>query len=218
MIRTLTIAAAVGVVLVATASTAKADVDASQTLQLVDFSAIEISGAYELDVEVGGDYGVRLTGSEADLERAEASVRNGALMLGSRKRQRSEKRHGDHESLRAVVTMPALDRLSVSGVVDADIRGVDAGAFRVTLSGVGEVNVTGRCGTIDARVSGVGELNARALECETADVALSGMGEASVFARDAAKAEVSGMGEINIYGSPKTVDKRGGFLAEINVH
>ena len=184
----------------------------SKTYELRDFSAIEISGAYELDVEVGDDYSVRLSGPEEEMSRAEVAVRDGALTLGSRKHR------GDRDGVLAVVTMPALDRLSVSGVVDADIRGVDAGAFKINLSGVGEVTVDGRCGQLYARVSGVGELDARALKCGSAEVSLSGMGEASVFARDVAKAEISGMGEINVYGSPKTVDKRGGFFAEINVH
>lgn len=190
----------------------------SQHYELQDFSAIEISGAYELKVVVGDDYSVVLTGPEEDLARAEVEVRKGALTLGSRKRTQREKRHGDHDGVMARVTMPALDRLSVSGVVDADISGVDAGVFKVNLSGVGEVTVAGRCRRLDARVSGVGELDARNLECGDADVTLSGMGEASVYARDTAKTEVSGMGEINVYGSPKRVDKRGGFFAEINVH
>ena len=191
---------------------------ARRTFELQDFSAIEISGAYELDVNVGGDYSVTISGHDAELARSEVSVRNGALVLGSRKRLHREKDHDGHNGLTATVTLPALDRLTVSGVVDADISGVDAGAFQINLSGVGEVNIAGRCKRLDARVSGVGELNAKALECAEADIALSGMGEASVYARDMAKAEVSGMGEINIYGSPKTVDKRGGFFSEISVH
>lgn len=184
----------------------------TKSYDLRDFSAIEISGAYRLDVDVGADYSVSLTGPEDEMSRAEIAVRDGALTLGSRKHR------GDRDAVFAVVTMPALDRLSVSGVVDADIRGVDAGSLKINLSGVGEVTVDGRCGHLFARVSGVGELDARALKCANAEVSLSGMGAASVFARDAAKAEISGMGEINVYGSPKTVDKRGGFLAEINVH
>ena len=189
-----------------------------RSFELQDFSAIEISGAYDLDVKVGGDYSVTISGHETELARSEVSVRKGALVLGSRKRVHREKDHDGHDSLTATVTMPALDRLTVSGVVDADISGVDAGAFEVNLSGVGEVKIEGRCKRLDARVSGVGELNARTLECAEADIALSGMGEASVYARETAKAEVSGMGEINIYGSPKTVDKRGGFFSEISVH
>lgn len=184
----------------------------SRTYDVRDFSAIEISGAYELVVDVGGDYSLELSGPESEMSRVSVDVRGGALMLDSRRHR------GDHEGVKARLTMPALEQLTVSGVVDADITGVDAGAFKVHLSGVGQVTIAGRCKRIDARVSGVGELDARGLECADAAVALSGMGEASVFARNSAKAEVSGMGEINIFGSPKSVDKRGGYFAEITVH
>ncbi|MCB2112698.1 MAG: DUF2807 domain-containing protein [Parvularculaceae bacterium] len=183
----------------------------SRTYDVRDFSSIEISGAYELDVAVGGEYGVRLEGPSKEMERALVKVADGALVLASRKHR------GDRDGLKASVTMPALDRLSVSGIVDADIRGVDAAGFKMNLSGVGEVDIQGRCRSLHARVSGVGELDAKSFECASVDVSLSGMGEASVYARERAKAEVSGMGEINIYGSPKTVDKRGGFFSEINV-
>ncbi|OFX04285.1 MAG: hypothetical protein A3E78_01140 [Alphaproteobacteria bacterium RIFCSPHIGHO2_12_FULL_63_12] len=204
--------------LVASATPAIAKDAVTRTFALQDFSAIEISGAYELNVKVGGDYSVAITGRESDLARAEASVRGGALVLDTTKRLHRDKDHDGRDSLSATVTMPALDALKVSGVVDADISGVDAGAFEVNLSGVGEVNIAGRCQRFEARVSGVGELNAKPLECADVDIVLSGMGEASIYARDSAKAEVSGMGEINIYGSPKTIDKRGGFFSEISVH
>ncbi|MGD9799908.1 MAG: head GIN domain-containing protein [Parvularculaceae bacterium] len=208
MVRVLAAVAAAAVM--SAASEAKDAV--SRTYEVQDFSAIEIGGAYELDVAVGGEYSLMLEGPEDEMARAEVSVKNGALVLSSKKHR------GDRDGVKATVTMPALERLSVSGVVDADIRGVDAGVFKVNLSGVGEVDVAGRCNTLHARVSGVGELDAKSFECASVDVSLSGMGEASVYARDRAKAEVSGMGEINIYGSPKTVDKRGGFFSEITVH
>lgn len=190
---------------------------AEQTFDLEDFKAIEIGGAYELDVVVGEDYSVRLSGPAEDMERVEARVEGDALLLNLKKRKRSDKRH-NRESVRAVITMPALERLTVSGVVEGDIRGVNADAFRLDLSGVGEVKLAGRCNMLTAHVSGVGELDAQGLACRKANIRVSGVGEASAYASEEASAEVSGMGEINIYGSPKRVDKRGGFLAEISVH
>jgi hypothetical protein len=204
-------------VLLGAVSPAAAGEDHSRLVDLKDFTAIEVSGAYELDVTVGDDYRVELTGSEDEVARADVTVKDGALVLGAKKKLRKVKHDHEH-TLRAVVNMPALDRVSVSGVTDADIRGVDAGDFKVNLSGVGDVTIEGRCGNLHARVSGVGELNAQDFRCAVVDVALSGMGEASVYARETAKAEVSGMGEIGIYGSPKTVDKRGGFFSEITIH
>lgn len=185
----------------------------SRTLDLRDFDAIEISGAYELDVIVGEDFSIELSGPSEEMARVEASLKNGALVLGSKKRHK-----GDHNGVRAVVTMPALTRIAVSGVADANVSGLKSDHFKLDLSGVGEVNVAGACGKLHARVSGVGEVDAQSLQCQDVDVRVAGIGEARVYARDSVSAEVSGMGAIMVYGSPKSVDKRGGFFSEIKVH
>jgi hypothetical protein len=147
------------------------------------------------------------------MERIEATLKDGALVLGSKRKIR-----GDHKGVRAVVTMPALKRVSVSGVADADISGVRAEGFKLDLSGVGEVNIAGACDKLVARVSGVGEVDAQSFQCKAVDVKVAGVGEARVYASESVFAEVSGMGGIMIYGSPKMVNKRGGFFSEIKVH
>lgn len=185
----------------------------SRTLDLRDFDAIEIGGAYELDVIVGEDFSIELSGPSEEMARVEATLKNGALVLGTKKRIK-----GDHKGVKAVVTMPALSRLAVSGVADADVSGVRSDHFKLDLSGVGEVNVAGECGKLYARVSGVGEVDAQSLQCKVVDVKVAGIGEARVYASESVSAEVSGMGGIMVYGSPKSVDKRGGFFSEIKVH
>jgi hypothetical protein len=194
-------------------SGAAAESKSSRTLDLRDFDAIEIGGAYELDVIVGEDFSIELSGPSDEMARVEATLKNGALVLGAAKRHR-----GDTKGVKAVVTMPALNRISVSGVADADISGVKSDHFKLDLSGVGEVNVAGACGKLYARVSGVGEVDAQSLQCKSVDVKVAGVGEARVYASEAVSAEVSGMGGIMVYGSPKSVDKRGGFFSEIKVH
>ena len=185
----------------------------SVSLDFRDFDAIEIGGAYELDVIVGEDFSIELSGPADDMARVEATLKNGALVLGSKKKIR-----GDHKGVRAVVTMPALNRISVSGVADADVSGVKARDFKLDLSGVGEVNIAGACEKLYARVSGVGEVDAQSLQCKAVDVKVAGIGEARVYASESVLAEVSGMGGIMVFGSPKSVDKRGGFFSEIKVH
>lgn len=195
------------------ATAALAQSKSSMTLDLRDFDAIEIGGAYKLDVIVGEDFSIELSGPAAEMERVEATLKNGALVLGSRKRLR-----GDTKGVKAVVTMPALNRLAVSGVADAEISGVRAKDFKLDLSGVGEVNIAGSCDKLVARVSGVGEVDAQSFQCRAVDVKVAGVGEARVYASETVAAEVSGMGGIMVYGSPKSVDKRGGFFSEIKVH
>lgn len=185
----------------------------SMSLDLRDFDAIEISGAYKLDVIVGEDFSIELAGPAEEMSRVEATLKNNALVLGSKRKIR-----GDHKGVKAVVTMPALNRISVSGVADADVSGVKAADFKLDLSGVGEVNIAGACDKLVARVSGVGEIDAQSLQCKAVDVKVAGVGEARVYASESVSAEVSGMGGITVYGAPKIVNKRGGFFSEIKVH
>ncbi len=120
--------------------------------------------------------------------------------------------------LTAEITMPALRSIDLAGVADGDVRGVDSESFDVDLSGVGDLNISGSCGRLNADVSGVGDLNARELECRVVDVDVSGVGEASVYASEEVDASVNGIGSITIYGSPSNVDKSTStFLSSISV-
>ena len=190
----------------------------SRKLDLAGFDAINIAGVYEIDVRVGSGYSVELSGPENEMNRVEVSVKNGALVLDQRKRQRGEKKLNHRDGVEAVVTMPSLTALKVSGVVDGQIEGVDADNFSVKISGVGDVRIDGECGNLEAKLSGVGDLDARGLECRVGDIRVSGVGSATVFTSDEVEARVSGMGDIDVYGSPEKVRKNKGMFADITVH
>jgi hypothetical protein len=192
------------------------DDDTTQEFALSDFDRIEISGVYDLTVEVGGDYSVRLSGSAKELNRVEASVSDGVLDLSQKERRGGwgRKRHG----IDATISLPALNGLDISGVVDATIDGVDADIFELEISGVGDVDISGVCDELDASVSGVGDLDADKLKCRVVDVSVSGVGDASVYASEEVDASVSGMGDIDVYGSPEKVSKSDSMFAEVTVH
>ncbi|MEO1243935.1 MAG: head GIN domain-containing protein [Pseudomonadota bacterium] len=189
-------------------------------LDLTGFERIDISGVYDLDVRVGPEFSVELSGPEYEMNRVEASVRNGALKLDMRDRKRGEKRRwrNKREGVDAVITLPMLTGVEVSGVVDGTIKDVNAGEFEIDISGVGDVEIDGECGVLDANLSGVGDLSADGLECNKVIVKVSGVGDADVYARDEVDARVSGMGDIDVYGSPENVRKSSSMFSDITVH
>ena len=189
--------------------------DITQQYDFVDFDRIDIGGVFEVDVAVGGDFSVKISGSPEAMERVEAAVEDGELVLGEAKR--SGKRHWRVHGLTAVISMPALTAIDVAGVVDGDVTGISADQFDADLSGVGDLDLAGTCGSLTVHVSGVGDLDAESLECENVDVSVSGVGDASVYASQSVDASVSGIGSISIYGSPTDVDKDGSFLSSIDV-
>jgi len=189
--------------------------DITQQYDFVDFDRIDIGGVYEIDVAVGGDFSVEISGSPEAMARVEAAVENGELVLGEEKR--TGKRHWRNHGLTAVISMPALTAIDVAGVVDGDVTGISADQFDADLSGVGDLDLEGSCGSLNVHVSGVGDLDAKGLECENVEVSVSGVGDASVYASQSVDASVSGIGSISIYGSPANVEKSGGFLSSIDV-
>lgn len=190
--------------------------DVTQTYDFEGFDQIAVGGVYELDVQVGSDFSVRISGAPEEMARVEAEVEDGVLRLDQEDRNHGVRRWRNL-GLTAVVTMPALTGLSVSGVAEADVAGVKAENFSARLSGVGEIDISGTCGALSAHVSGVGELDAADLECADVDVHVSGVGDAKVYASESVYATVSGIGSISVYGSPDRVEKNGGLFADISV-
>lgn len=198
-----------------------ADNEITQTLDLTDFEEIDISGIYELDVRVGPDFSIQLSGEEEEMDRVEASVKNGVLYLKRKEQKRRGFRFGrdnHNESVEAVITLPVLTGLDVSGVVDGEISGINADRFDIDVSGVGDMRLAGECGSLSAEVSGVGDLDAEDLECRSVKIEVSGVGSASVYASEEVDAHISGMGDIDVYGSPQRVEKHSGMFADITVH
>lgn len=190
----------------------------SKSYDLAGFDRIDVSGVYSIEVTVGGDFAVSLSGSPEEMDRAEVGVDNGVLSLGQTQWKRGEKGRRNDRGLEAKITMPSLNALEVSGVVEGEVVGIDADRFDLDLSGVGDVRLTGVCGRLDADVSGVGDLDAEELKCKTVAVDVSGVGSAVVFASEEVDAEVSGMGDIDVYGSPAKVTKSKNMFADVTIH
>lgn len=192
--------------------------DKSATVEISDFDRIDAEGVFELSVEVGGDYSMTLSGRDEDLARVKATVENGVLTLGLEDRDRQAKVKLVKRSVTARIVTPVLNGVDISGVAEGDITNIDAENFRAHLSGVGELNLSGVCGTLDAEVSGVGELDAEDLKCRVVSVDVSGIGEASVYASEAVTADLGGIGRIEVSGSPSQVSKnKSGPFGSIDV-
>ncbi|WP_411816045.1 head GIN domain-containing protein [Hyphococcus sp. DH-69] len=188
--------------------------EVTKSYDLAGFDMIDIAGVYELEVEVGSPFSITLTGPKREMSLAKVSVRDGVLYLDREKEDQGIHRDG----IDAVITLPNLKALEVSGVVAGEISGVDVDQFNLDLSGVGDLKVSGQCSALEAKVSGVGDLNAEDLQCGEVTVKVSGVGSASVYARQSVDARVTGMGDIEVFGSPEDVRKNGSMFSDITIH
>ncbi len=190
--------------------------DSTQSNDFTDFDKVEIGGVYEFDVTVGGDYSITISGAPEEMDKIDVSVVDGELILDQDRREKVRRKWRD-QGMEATITLPALNAIDVSGIVDGNITGIDAEEFDADFSGVGAVNISGTCGHLDADISGIGDFDASELRCQTADVDVSGIGDVDVYAGDEIDISVSGIGDVDIHGSPSRVEKNGSLFSDISV-
>ncbi len=184
------------------------------------FTEIDASGIYKLDVKVGPDYSLTLSGPKKEMDDIDIHMSGNRLYLAQKDKQglRSKDGGDNREGVLVTLTLPRLVDVDVSGVVSGSITGINNDHLDVDISGVAELTLEGRCGELEAEVSGVGELDAQALKCKNVNVDLSGVGEVGVYAANSADIDAHGMGEVHVYGSPAKITKDKSFFTQINVH
>lgn len=166
------------------------------------FDAIRVDGVIDVDVKIGEPTVVVLQADDNLLPVLTTEVVEGTLVFSARQAYDAK------TDVRAVVTLPALRSLTVEGVGDVTVRGLDEKAFSVTVRGVGSATVHGRTDALDVRVEGVGSAHLAELEARTVRAKVLGVGDAEVHAIESLDADVEGMGDVVYHGSPGDVRRR----------
>jgi len=189
--------------------------DVKETHQVTNFDKIEIVGVYELDVEVGPDFSVRTSGAAKEVEDLKVFVRGDTLVLDNNKKK-TRKIKNKHAIL-ATITLPSLEGVEIVGVGTGEMKGINSETFDLEVSGVGEIDFAGVCGSLRAEVSGVGSFSTEDLKCEDVKAEISGVGEFTVYASESADVSAMGIGQVEVVGNPKSLKKDSSFLSKIRV-
>jgi hypothetical protein len=106
-------------------------------------------------------------------------------------------------------------RINMSG--SGDLTGkITATSVECSLSGSGDLSISGRAENAKVKLVGSGDLSARELQTVNTYVEVVGSGDASVNATGSLKAKLSGSGDINYRGNPKSVSKSKSGSGDIN--
>jgi len=193
-----------------------------ETHNITDFNKIRVTGVYELDVQVGENFSVFTSGKHKDVEGMKVYLKGSTLVLAQdedrdKKINWNGRKNRNNSGIRAVITMPSLKGLDITGIGAGEIKGIKANNLDVEVAGISDMELLGSCGSLDVDMAGLGELRAEDLECEHVDVDLAGMGEISVYASKSIEADAAGMGSIEVYGNPEDVEKSKSFMASVKI-
>lgn len=192
--------------------------DISIKHDLEDFDQIRLDNVgIQLDVSVGEDFSIEVSGEEDLVETLLLKVRGDKLVIYRDDGHKVWDRRGN-DSPFVKITMPSFTGFDLRGAVDANIRGVDSDEVEFDLKGAGNIEVEGKCRWLILDLRGAGNVEAEDLICEEVDVNLKGAGNIEVHASEKVNAEINGMGNIDVYGNPNEVEKNDGWLSHISIH
>ena len=169
----------------------------TRTLELRDFEAIDVGGAFELKITRGDAQKVTVTLDDNLWDVFDAEVDGKEVVFGW-----AENVHPEVDSEIEIV-MPELTRVDIHGAADVEIVDYRGGKFTFGVSGAGELVMDGEADELEISVSGAGEIDTRDLKARKVDISVSGAGNAKVYASESFEGRVSGVGNITYFGDPE---------------
>lgn len=171
----------------------------NEVRNIESFNRLQASGAFNIEIEVGSETSLEISAEDNLQEFIVTEVVNNRLIIENL-RAISPKR-----KIRINITTPRLQEISSSGVSNIYAVGIDEQEFLLDLSGAGFIELQGKVEQFTAELSGAGRLEAQELFSRFVDISSSGASNADVYASEALKAEISGVGNIFYFGDPDDV-------------
>ncbi len=175
-------------------------VAATQVRSLPPFTSVDLAGANNVTVHVGGRQSVTVHADDNLLGRVTTRVRSGKLVIGTTPGNISAK-----SPMFVAVSVPSLDVLTLQGAGNISVTGIHSRRLTVKLPGSGNIDVSGTTTKLDVTIGGEGNALLRGLIARDAKAALSGDGTIMLTATHNLTARISGSGTILYGGNPAHV-------------
>jgi hypothetical protein len=181
----------------------------SEKRDLPSFTAIETSGAFEVQVNCQKPVSFEIEGDDNILPLIQTEVRNGVLRVSS------QKRYNTSSPISLRITVPSLNSVRSTGAGKFTISGLQNEDFEINSTGAAMVIAEGQSNSVRIRSTGAGKIDAQNLHARTAEVSVTGAASVDVYASEQLDVTVSGAGRVSYSGDPK-VNKRVSGAGQVN--
>ena len=135
------------------------------------FDKIESSIGADMDITVGAEFKVTLTGDDNIVELIETRVHGHTLEIDSRKN------FSTRRDIKLTITLPNLSELSNGGSGTVVINKLSGDEFTLDISGSSDVTCEGTVRKLMIDVAGSGKADFTGLSCDRVNVELAGSGD-----------------------------------------
>jgi len=168
------------------------------------FSAIETSGAFDVDVNCQKPASVEIEADDNILPLVQTDVRGGVLYVST------TKSYSSSGGIKLRITVPDLASVKSTGAGKFNISGVKNDKFEIRSTGAATVVASGQSKSVKISSTGAGKIDAHELRASDADVSVTGAAAVDVYATDELDVNVSGAGRVTYSGNPKVNKKVSG--------
>jgi hypothetical protein len=170
-------------------------------IEIGAFEEVQSNGAFDIVIAVGKPRKIVARGDTAAVGRLRLDVDNGKLKLSQV--HDPERDHKQPARLKVTINIEKLTSLKLTGAGDISAYNIAAKNFALTMSGAGDVKLVGTCDSLTVAMSGAGDFDGDVFKCKSVNATVSGVGDMTVYASDAITGSVTGVGDLTIYGNPK---------------
>ena len=163
------------------------------------FTKVEVSGAFEVFIEVGGEQSIEVSTDENLIDYVETKVQGSTLYIDTR-------RDIDPRTmLKVEISVPELKAIEGSGANTVKARGITSERFRIDLSGACKIAASGEVESMDISLSGASSCNVSKIEAIRVNADLSGASKAEVNVIEYLFADLSGASKLRYEGDPEKI-------------
>ncbi|HEV2210411.1 MAG TPA: head GIN domain-containing protein [Verrucomicrobiae bacterium] len=195
----------------------------TKQFELTGFSGVDAGSAFQVELSQGERFGVTVTADDNLVEDLEVAVSGHQLHLGLKPNVNVR-----NATLKAVITMPALAGLHLSGAATTTVAGfnssrpldvelsgastlrgeIRAGDARFDVSGASSVELHGSAANVRCRASGASHADLEQFRCNDATVESSGASSVTLNASGKLELEANGASSVRYLGQPANVEAR----------
>jgi hypothetical protein len=175
----------------------------SKTLDMTDFSGIDVSGVWRLDIHQGNEYAITLHYPESESDQIDIYTWNSRLHLDNNMESRPHQ-----TAFRASITMPELSSLRTEDGVSVTLYDFDCDELDIRIAGATEIEASGmRIETLKLRCDGAVDADFEDSEVVNADLDIRGASRVTLtMAGGELTGSASGAASILYYGTVSTQD------------
>lgn len=200
-----------------------------RTSDFSDFSNIEITGLFDLEIERGDYHSIELIGPEDEKSKYKITQQGNTLIIDYESKQKFDWNIVNPlqaEKININITMPDLESLEIKGAGDVEVRDfhetsmdfeilgaikmkadINTNDISINLAGASKLDLRGTADAMDATVQGASQLRAFDFEVQNAMVEANGASSAKVTVTGRLEMKEGVASKISYRGMPQEVIK-----------